>query len=142
MSLKYQIWSFIKVWIAQWLNILQLKCLRQNACGLNTYQIMYGEVLDSLYVRVSNGNLKCRIEKSIFVVNLPLKLFIATVANSDTGSLKSLHALFDKYLDHTLAKFELSCMTRKEKNELNYKGPIFYKSFFGRALTPFCKTFL
>ena len=42
--------------------------------------------------------------KSIFAVNLPLKLFPATV-NADIGSLKSLHTLFDKYLDHMLVKF-------------------------------------
>ena len=59
-------------------------------CGPNTYQIMYGETLDS-HVSVSNGNIKCPIGKSIFAVNLPLKLFRATVTNADIRSLKSLH---------------------------------------------------
>ena len=44
--------------------------------------------------------------KIIFAVNLPLKLFHATVVNADIGSLKSLHTLFDKYLDHMLVKFK------------------------------------
>ena len=46
-------------------------------------------------VSVGNGNIKWLIGKSIFAVNLPLKLFRATVVNTDTGSLKSLHTLFD-----------------------------------------------
>ena len=41
-------------------------------------------------------------KKSIFVVNLPLKLFLTTVANADIGSLKSLHTVFGKHLDHML----------------------------------------
>ena len=57
--------------------------------GSDTYQIMYGETTNvSIY---SNGNIKYRIGKSIFAVNLPLKLFRATVANDDIGSQKSLH---------------------------------------------------
>ena len=55
------------------------------ACGSNAYQIMYRDfrltMLASLY-----GNIKCPIGKSIFLVNLPLKLFCATVANADAGS--------------------------------------------------------
>ena len=47
-----------------------------------------------------------RDRNSSFVVNLLLKLFRATVANADTGSLKSLHTLFDTHLDHVLAKFD------------------------------------
>ena len=56
--------------------------------------IKYMEGFQTSNVSVSNGNTKCPIGKSIFAVNLTLKLFRATVANSDTGSLKSLHALF------------------------------------------------
>ena len=41
--------------------------------------------------------------KSIFAVNLPLKLFPATVANVDIESLKSLHTfLKGPYADHIL----------------------------------------
>ena len=54
---------------------------------------------------VSDDNIKRPIGKSIFAEILTLKLFHATVANSDTGSLKSFHSLFDTYLDHMLAKF-------------------------------------
>ena len=61
------------------------------ACGPNTYQIMYGETLDFQCQCISNGNIKYPIEKSNFPVTLPLKLFRATVANADIGSLKSLH---------------------------------------------------
>ena len=42
-------------------------------------------------VSISNYNTKYPIGKSIFAVNLPLKLFPATIANADIGSLKSLH---------------------------------------------------
>ena len=79
------------------------------ACGRNTYQRMYGETLDFQHlsnVSISNGNIKYPIGKSIFAVNLPSKLSPATVANVDVGSLKSLHTLFDKYLNHILVKFE------------------------------------
>ena len=57
-------------------------------------------------VSVSNGNRKCPMGKSIFAINLPLKPFRATVANTKAASLKSLHNLFDTYLDYMLAKFE------------------------------------
>ena len=43
---------------------------------------------------MSNGNIKYLIGKSISVVNLPFKLFRATIANVDLGSLKSLHTFF------------------------------------------------
>ena len=55
---------------------------------------------------ISNGNIKYPSGKSICAVNLPLKLFPATVPNADIGGQKSLHTLFDKYLDHMLVKFE------------------------------------
>ena len=48
-------------------------------------------------VKVSNGKIKL-----FFAVNLKIKLFRATVANSNTGNLKTLHTLFDTYLDHML----------------------------------------
>ena len=64
-----------------------------------------GETLD-FNVSVSNGNIKCPTGKSIFAVNLPFKLFCATVTNADTGSLKFPHTLFETYLDHMPAKFE------------------------------------
>ena len=67
---------------------------------------------DLRFVSVRNGNIKCLFGKSIFAVNLPLKLYRATVVNTDTGCLKSLHTLFDTYLDHMLTKFEPNRMVR------------------------------
>ena len=32
--------------------------------------------------------------------------YVTRIADADIGSLKSLHTLFDKYLDHLLVKFE------------------------------------
>ena len=37
-------------------------------------------------------------------------MFYITIADTDIGSLKSLHTLFDKYLDHMLVKFEQNRM--------------------------------
>ena len=51
-----------------------------------------------------------------FAVYLPLKIFRATVANTDTGSLKSLPTLFDTYLDSMLTKFEANRMDRSVQN--------------------------
>ena len=65
---------------------------------------------------VINDNIKCLIGKSIFAVNLPLKFFRATVANADTGSLESLHTLFDTHLDHMLYKSETNRMVRNVQN--------------------------
>ena len=64
------------------------------------------ERVKTFNVSVSNGNLKVPIGKPIFAVNLPLKLFHDAVANTNTESLKSLHTLFDTYLDYMLAKFK------------------------------------
>ena len=44
--------------------------------------------------------------KTFFTANFPLKLYRATVANADTGSLKFLHTIFDTYLDNMLAIFQ------------------------------------
>ena len=64
----------------------------------------------------ANDNIKYPIGKSIFAVNLPLKLSPTTAANADIGSLRSLHTLFDKYLDHMLVKFEQNCMVQTTQN--------------------------
>ena len=65
-----------------------------------------------LSTSVSNGNIKCPIEKS----NMTLKLFRATVTNTDTGILKSLFTIFDTYLDYLLTKFEANRMDRNVQN--------------------------
>ena len=46
-----------------------------------------------------NGKFTAKIKFSDRVVHV-------TIADADIGSLKSLHTLFDKYLDHMLVKFE------------------------------------
>ena len=66
------------------------------------------------------------IGKSLFAVNLPLKLFSATVANAGIGSLKSLHAFLKKCLYHMPVKFEQNCMVQTTQNfELFDKSQIF-----------------
>ena len=70
----------------------------------------------------------------MFAVNLPLKLFPATIANADIGSPKSVYTLFDKYLDHLLVKFEQNCMVQTARNfELLTKKPGFFKTIFDKA---------
>ena len=54
--------------------------------------------------------------KMNFAVNSPLKRFRATVANADTGSLKSLHTLFKKCLYHIPLKFEQNRMVQTTQN--------------------------
>ena len=100
------------------------------------------ERLCSSNVGVRNDNIKCPIRKSIFTVNLLFKLFRATVANADTGSLKFLHALFDTYLDHMLAKFEPKRMVQNVPNLKFIDKKSIFLNHFDLALTPFCKTFL
>ena len=60
------------------------------------HQIMYGETLD-FQSQSQECNIKCLIGKSFFAVNLPLNIFRATIANTDTENLKSLHTLFNTY---------------------------------------------
>ena len=64
------------------------------------------ERLQTSNVSISNGRIKYPIEKSIFAVNLPFKLFPATVANADIESLKSLHTFLKKCLYFMQMKFE------------------------------------
>ena len=79
-------------------------------------------------------------EKTIFAVNLLLKLFPATVANADIESLKTLHTLFDKYLNPMVVQFGQNYMVQTTRN-LDLKNG-FLKTVFDKALTPFWKTFL
>ena len=74
------------------------------------------EKLKTFNASISNGNIKYPIVKSIFAVNLPLKLSSTTVANSDIGNLKSFHALFDEYMERMLVKFERNCMVQTTRN--------------------------
>ena len=100
------------------------------------------ERLQTSNVSISNGNIKCPIGKSIFVVNLPLKLFRATVANADIRSLKSPHTFRKTCLYHMLVKFEQNRIAQTTRNfELFDKKRVFY-NHFDKELTPFWKTFL
>ena len=76
---------------------------------------MYEKSFDSNF-SINNGNIKCPIGKSIFAVNLPLKLFCATVAKTDIGSLKSLHTFLKNCLYHMLVKFEQNRMIQTTQN--------------------------
>ena len=72
--------------------------------------------------------------------NLPLELFRATVANADIESLKSLHTLFDSYLDHMLAKFEPNCIVQNvQKFELFDKKIEFLKTIFDKSVDAILK---
>ena len=45
-----------------------------------------------------------------FTVKIDFPIGYFTFADADIGSLKSLHTLFDKYLDHMLVKFDQNRM--------------------------------
>ena len=85
----------------------------------------------------SNGNIKYPIGKPIFGVNLPLKLFCATVANADIGNLKSLHTFVEKCLYHMLVKLNkivnynegLSLLTKKKQTNKQTNKRVFYTHF-------------
>ena len=68
------------------------------ASGANIF--MYGETLDFQdlsdfrLVSISNANY-CK-------QTISDRVFYVTIADADVGSLKSLHTIFDKYLDHML----------------------------------------
>ena len=44
------------------------------------------------------------------------RAFYVTIADADIESLKSLHTLFDKYLEHMLVKFKQNRMVRTVQN--------------------------
>ena len=67
-------------------------------------------------ISISSSNIKYPIGNSVFAVNLPLKLFHATIANADIGSLKSLHTFLTKCLYHMLVKCEQNRMVQITRN--------------------------
>ena len=70
--------------------------------------------------------IKYPIETSIFGVNLPLKVFPATVANADIRSLKSLHKFLGECFYPMQVKFEQNRMVQTTPNfELFDKKPGF-----------------
>ena len=98
---------------------------------------MYGETLD---FSISNGNMEefwwqidCRNWFSD-------RAFYVTIADIDIGSLKSFYALFGKYLDHILVKFEQNCMVQTVQNFVLFDKK--WLIIFNKVLTPFWKTFL
>ena len=103
------------------------------------------ERLQTSNVSVSNGKIRCPIEKSISAVNLPLKIFRgATIVNADTGSLKSLHTLFDAYLYHKLG-WNLNQIVFSEMYNLSFEffwqKTEFFETIFDKAPMPLCKMF-
>ena len=68
----------------------------------------------SISTGYSNGEIKYPIGKSIFAVNLPLKLFPSTSTIADISGRKVFHTLFDKHLDHMLMKFQQNHMVRTQ----------------------------
>ena len=71
-----------------------------------------------------------------FCSNLPCKIFNATFANADTGSLKSLH-VFNTCLDHMMAKFEPNCTVQNVQNL-----ELLDENQFRQSVDATCKTFL
>ena len=55
---------------------------------------------------------KCILQNLIF----RLGILYYHIADADIGSLKSLHTLFDKYLDHMLVKFDQNRMVQSIQN--------------------------
>ena len=75
------------------------------------------ERLKTYNVSNSNGTIKYPIRKSIFAVNLLLKLFSATIANADIGSLLvSPYITLKKYLWHMQVKFQQNRMVLTTQN--------------------------
>ena len=75
-----------------------------------------------------------------FIVKIDFLIGHFVIADADIGSPKSLHTLFDKYLDHMLVKFERNHMVWTIQNfELFDKK---WLTIFDNVLTPFWKTFL
>ena len=49
-------------------------------------------------------------------MDFPILYFYVTIADANIWSRKSLHTIFDKYLDQMLVKFEQNCMIRTVQN--------------------------
>ena len=113
-------------------------------CGPNTYQIMYGEILD-FKCQLSNGNIKYPIKKncSKFAVKtlswyhclcwhwkskvspyIPYKMFVSRASEIWTNSY-------------------CQCIVRTTRNlELFDKKTRLFKNIFDKALTPFWRRFV
>ena len=78
--------------------------------------------------KIFNGKFTAKID-------FPIGYFYITIADADIGSLKSLHTLFDKYLDHMLVKFKPNRMVRTIQNFELYDKK--WLTIFDNVLTPF-----
>ena len=74
-----------------------------------------------------------------FTANIDFPFYV-TIADADIESLKSLHTLCDKYLDHMLVKFEQNRMVRTIRKFVLFDKK--WLTIFDKVLTLFCKTFL
>ena len=107
----------------------------------NIFKGMFGETLDfqcqhnwaTVAGKSFNGKFTAKID-------FPIRYFYVTIANADIGSQKSLHTLFDKYLDPLLVKFEQSCMVQTIQNFELFDKKWF--TIFDKALTPLWNMFL
>ena len=64
---------------------------------------MYEETFNDSF---SNGSRE-ELSRQMYCKNcFSYRAFYVTIADVDTGSLKSLHTLFDRYLDHVQVNFE------------------------------------
>ena len=79
-----------------------------------------------------DGKFTVKIEFPIGVSDRVLCIIIVDV---DIGSLKSLHTLFEKYLDHMLVKFEQNGMVQTIQNFELFDHK--WLTIFGNVLPPF-----
>ena len=101
------------------------------------------ERLQTYNVSIVNGYIKYLIGKSIFAVNLLLKLFPATVVNADIESPKSLHTfLYKIFVPHASEIGTKSYGPNNTKFWVFCQKPGFFKTIFDKALTAFWKTIL
>ena len=65
------------------------------------------------------------------------RAFYVTIADADADNegLKSLHTLFDKYLDHILVQFEQNRMVQTIQNFVPFDKK--WLTSFDKVLTPF-----
>ena len=82
---------------------------------------MNGETLDFKFKHLQ------RVLMANLLQKFSDRAFYVTIDNTAIGSLKSLHTLFVKYLDHMLVKFEQNHIVQNVQNfELFDKKPSFF----------------
>ena len=103
---------------------------------------MYGETFKTLPMSaLATVARKSFDSKFTAKIDFPIGHFmLPLIADTNIESLKSLHTLFDKYLDHMLVKFEQNLMIRTIQNCVLFDKKWF--TIFEQVLTPFWKTFL